>query len=65
MAESGMKPHELLKLGLIDEISMKDYRPDQRMVEEACGYEPQGASPNEGGSGGAAMRYNSSELSGS
>jgi len=33
----GMKPHELADRGLIPTLSMADYQPDQRLVDEALG----------------------------
>ena len=33
-----LKPHEIADMGLIDSLSMHEFTPDQRMVEEALGH---------------------------
>ncbi len=63
-----LKPAELVKMGLMDELSIHDYQVDQRVVDEALGLEndplPQHQGAPQGGVGDAtrSMRNNSSEF---
>lgn len=64
-----MKPHDLAKMGLIGTLSMTDFEPDQRLVDEVLGIDPdanQGTQQGGAGvTGNSTMRPSPFELGGS